>query len=366
MRDRYVDLYEFAPVGYFTLTRNGMIAEVNLTGAALLGVARKKLLNRSFTKFVIPEDSDQWNQHFMNLLQRDGRQHCELTILRGDGSRTQVSVASLKSGDSLSSIEIDDPLCANDKSNNSRMFRIVVTDITQRIAGEVLLSAIEEKYRILYESMDEGYCVVDMIFDPTGKPVDYRYIEVNPAFEKNTGLQHALGKTIREMDDSHWFEIYGQVARTGEAIRFENVAIAMSRYYDVYAFRIGDNNSNKVGILFRDITEHRSAEELVKKNEANLQAMLDNSPYLTWLKDSSGRYIKINKLFADYLRLEGAEQAVGKTDFDLQPIELAEKYLADDLEVTVTREQKHVEERAFDENKYQGFRPVGLYARTVG
>ncbi|HLP99276.1 MAG TPA: PAS domain S-box protein [Sideroxyarcus sp.] len=98
----------------------------------------------------------------------------------------------------------------------------------------------------------------------------------------------------------------------------------------------------------RDITARKLAETALQKSEANLRAMLDNSPYLTWLKDTDGRYITINKVFADYLRLDDAGQATGKTDLDLQPRELAEKYRADDAEVMAARQRKTVEEAAFD------------------
>jgi PAS domain S-box-containing protein len=108
------------------------------------------------------------------------------------------------------------------------------------------------------------------------------------------------------------------------------------------------NGRQSVLSIVRDITERKQTEEKLQKGEANLRAMLDNSPYLTWLKDTEGRYITINKMFADYLRLDDVQQAMGKTDLDLQPKELAEKYRADDAEVMAARQQKHVEESAFD------------------
>jgi diguanylate cyclase (GGDEF)-like protein len=119
-------------------------------------------------------------------------------------------------------------------------------------------------YHTLVNSLDEGFCVVEMLYDPNGKPVDYRFLEYNPAFEKHTGLGQARGKTIREMvpnHEDHWIEIYGRVARTGEEIRFEQPAAAMHRYYNVFAFRVGGERSDKVGILFKDITEHRNNEQ---------------------------------------------------------------------------------------------------------
>lgn len=123
-----------------------------------------------------------------------------------------------------------------------------------------------EVYHTLIESLDEGFCVIEMLYDRAGKPIDYRFIEYNPAFEHQTGLCDAKGKTMRSLvpdHDEHWFETYGKVARTGVGVRFENPATAMKKYYDVFAFRVGGDRSNQVGILFKDISDR-------KKNELEL------------------------------------------------------------------------------------------------
>ena len=88
-RDRYIDLYEFAPVGYITINREGLISEINLTGSALLGVDRTKLINRRFSKFVAPKDRDLWHRLFMNMMKHatGNKQEFSLEIARADGSQ---------------------------------------------------------------------------------------------------------------------------------------------------------------------------------------------------------------------------------------------------------------------------------------
>lgn len=132
----------------------------------------------------------------------------------------------------------------------------------------------EEKYRALLQAIDEGFCVVEVLFDANDRPIDYRFLEINPAFVKQTGLQNAQGKRMRELvpgHEEHWFEVYGRIARTGEPQRFQNQAAAMGRWYDVYAFRLGPAEQRRVGVLFRDITKQREIEEALRRSEERLR-----------------------------------------------------------------------------------------------
>ena len=144
-------------------------------------------------------------------------------------------------------------------------------DITERKQAEAALRNSEERYRTLFDSIDEGYCIIEMIFDERGKPVDYRFLEINPSFEKLTGMHGALGKRISEFVpdlEEHWYETYGKVALTGEPIRVADEVKGMNRWFDIYAFRVGGNDSRQVAILFNNIT-------LRKRQEASLAFLAD-------------------------------------------------------------------------------------------
>ncbi len=100
--------------------------------------------------------------------------------------------------------------------------------------------------------------------------------------------------------------------------------------------------------FYRRNVQRRQFDALQRKSRASLHAILDNLPYMVWMKDCAGRYLEVNEYYVSYARLTGKQQIVGKTDFELWPKELAEKYLADDAEVIATRRQKHVEESSLD------------------
>ena len=143
-------------------------------------------------------------------------------------------------------------------------------DRAARKRAEAELRELEQNYRTLFELIDEGFCTIEVLFDESGKAVDYRFLQISPSFERQTGIENAAGRRMREIapqHEEHWFDIYGRVALTGEPMRFENEAKQLGRWYDVYAFRVDDPHSRRVGILFNDITERKRAEAEARNSE---------------------------------------------------------------------------------------------------
>lgn len=135
----------------------------------------------------------------------------------------------------------------------------------------------EEKYRTLFETMDEGFCIIEVLFDAHERAYDYRFLEVNRAFERHTGMPTgAVGKTVRELvpnQDAHWFERYGRIALTGKPERFEARGDALGRFFDVYAFRLGAVEDRRVSVLFRDVTARKTAAVALQRSRDSLELL---------------------------------------------------------------------------------------------
>jgi PAS domain S-box-containing protein len=131
-RDRYLDLYELAPVGYFTLSAEGMITEINLTGLLLLGENRENLLIRRFNLCVHPNDRERWQRYFIQALQHSEKQSCELILLRGDKSQFHARL------DSQSRVATD----------SVTLLHIALSDISElKQAEETRLAELAEELR---------------------------------------------------------------------------------------------------------------------------------------------------------------------------------------------------------------------------
>jgi two-component system CheB/CheR fusion protein len=168
------------------------------------------------------------------------------------------------------------------RTAEDRLKGVVVTfvEITERAFAESALKDTQEKYPTLFERIDEGFCVIEVIFDQNEEPVDYRFVETSPSFARHTGLNDVVGKRMREIGLQHedlWFERYGRIAKTGQAERFEGFAGRLGgRWYDVYAFRVGHPNDRLVGVLFNEISRQKETESALRASEERLRLLMES------------------------------------------------------------------------------------------
>ena len=158
--------------------------------------------------------------------------------------------------------------------NGERCVLNAAVDITRRKRAEAARSETDRRYQTLFNATDEGFFVAEVLFRD-GQAQDYRFLETNPQFASQTGLTNVVGKTAREVLpdlEQHWFETFGEVALTGDARRFENRAEGLGGgWFEVYAFRVGGDESRRVGVLFKDVTERKRAEDALEALNHDLE-----------------------------------------------------------------------------------------------
>ena len=148
---------------------------------------------------------------------------------------------------------------------------VLCNDITERVRQERAHRADELRYQALFESMDEGFCVIEFFDGPNGPDSDYIHIMANAAYERHAGIPNVVGQTLRAMvpdEADAWVARYGAVLRTGEPIRFEQELVATGRHLELSSFRIEPPELKQVAVLFQDVTARKRAEaELRGLNE---------------------------------------------------------------------------------------------------
>ncbi|MBN1487035.1 MAG: PAS domain S-box protein [Anaerolineae bacterium] len=194
----------------------------------------------------------------------------DLALLKTQG--TQIYEAQVQCADGIKRDFLFSKATYNDAAGNLAGIVGVMVDITDRRQMEAMALASEERYRTLFNTMQEAFALHEIVCDAEGKPVDYRFLEVNPAFEAFTGLKASdlIGKRVLEVlpgTEEYWITTYGKVALTGESIRFENYSQEFDRYYSVTAF---SPVLGRFATIFIDITARIEAQVAVQKSYALL------------------------------------------------------------------------------------------------
>ena len=262
-RDKYSDLYDFSPVSYFTMNEKGIILEANLTAAAMVGVARGLLIDRSFSDFIVRDDQDVFYIHRRKLCETKTRQTCELRIRKKQGSDFYAHLESI--------------VVPEDKKN-CNLIRTAVTDIHVRKQAEDAVRKSEKRYRQLVETMHEGLGVTDQ---------NYQFTYVNERFCEMLGYLHdeMIGRRLIEFvhDDAKTL-MKDQMARRqqGEETRFELVWKTKdgNKIHTLASPRgIYDEKGRFTGSIdiLTDITYLKKTEEALRSSEEKYRLLVENA-----------------------------------------------------------------------------------------
>lgn len=292
----------------YAFDRNGRFVFINKALLDLWGMELKDAVGKNFHELPYPDDlATKLQRQIQEVFDTGDRVVDETAYTNPEGKTGYYEY-------------IFSPVTAPDGSID--LVSGSTRDITSRKLIEQRLAESEEQYRTLFNSIDEGFCIAEVIFDEQQNPIDYRFLEVNPSFVKQSGLENVVGKRVRAElvpdQEDFWFETYGHIALTGEPARFEHRTEPLDRWFDVFAFRIGDPNDRRIAIIFHDISERKRAEsEINELNEQNRE-ILESITDAFFALDAEWRFTYLNKQ-AEFLLSREPGDLTGKVIWDEYP-----------------------------------------------
>ncbi|WP_375391970.1 PAS domain-containing protein [uncultured Sphingomonas sp.] len=197
--------------------------------------------------------------------------------LEAQSARSFVAVPVIEQGRLVAALFVDNADVRDWTAEEQALIQEVgerTRTAVERSRVDAALRDSETRYRTLFERVEQGFCVIEVLFDADGRPADYRFEEVNPAFEAQTGLVDAVGRRIGELAPNHeqrWYDIYGAVALTGDPVRGEEYAESLGRWYEYHAFRVGTPEQRRVAVLFNDVSERKSADARIREMNETLE-----------------------------------------------------------------------------------------------
>ncbi|RPI63507.1 MAG: PAS domain S-box protein, partial [Ignavibacteriales bacterium] len=183
-------------------------------------------------------------------------------------------------------------------------------DVTERKQAEQEIIENREKFKQLFTSLHDGFALHEILVDKNGRPVDYRFLEANPAYENMTGLKvsEIIGRTVREIIptiENYWIEIYGKVALTGKPVKFENYVHQLKKHFRIHAY---SPSKNKFACITEDITEAKKSETKINQ----LSLAVEQSPVIVIITDTKGIIEYVNPKFTELTQYT-FEEAIGKS-----------------------------------------------------
>ncbi len=293
-----IELYDFAPMAYFTLTQTGEVIRLNLSGAAMLGKERSQLQNCEFTNFISVDSKPTFNLFLNNVFKGINKESCEVVVYADDHVPSYVFITGII-------------------TESRKTCLMTAFDITGRKQAEEAILRSEEKFRSLYIHMIEGAALHNLVYNEQGVPEDYLIVEVNPAFEVQLGINRetVINKTSKAaygVDDPPFFDVYTRVALTGKPEVFETYFAPLDKYFSISVYR---PYPGSFATVFENISERRKAEDALRISEDKFKNLVTNMPVGVLLQGPDSGMILSNSKALELLGIT-EDQLLGRTSFD--------------------------------------------------
>ncbi len=266
---KYRNILENMMEGYFETDLMGIFVYANIEYCKIMGYSKEEIVGKNY-RLLYDTKSSEILFNMFNQVYKTG-------IPRPPTGVARVITKKNKQIYFEGTIDL-----LYDSKGDKVGFYGLVRDITKRKIAEQKLKKSEEKYRSLFENMTSGFAYHEVIVNDNNKPVDYRYIEVNPAFERLTGVkkEDLIGKTVieaipgTENDPADWIGKFGNVGLTGIPLTVEDYSEAMDRWYKVSGY---SPKKGYFAVSFTDITERKKAEDALKESEEMFRSIAEQS-----------------------------------------------------------------------------------------
>jgi PAS domain S-box-containing protein len=310
---RYRGLYEAISGGIVVQNSRGEIVDANPKVREILGLTLDQMRGRTSM-------DPRWRAINEDGSPAPGEEHPAVVSLRtGRAVRGRVLGVFHPGDGDFRWLDVNSEPILDPTTREVQAVVVTFFDITARKKAEEALRASEERYRSLFEGMTEGFALHEIVCDERGEPCDYRFLDVNPAFERLTGLSReaVVGKTMRGVlpgEDPAWIRAYGAVALTGAPVHFDHEATTLGRHFDVFAYRPAPK---QFAVLFVDITERKAMERALAASEREFRAMFELSAIGSAQADPrTGRFERVNQRFCEITGYS-EEELRGKSFVDL-------------------------------------------------
>ncbi|MEE8576722.1 MAG: PAS domain S-box protein, partial [candidate division Zixibacteria bacterium] len=312
--ENYRNLIEGTDNLVTTVDDQGRFTFVNNAAHKFLGISPEECIGQLAFDFVHPDDREETKKAFEGWM----RERPEVITFE---NRQQS-----KTGQVRDTIWTCDFVYNDDGSFDC--INGIARDISDRKMAELALKNSEQQYEQLFNGMIDGFALHEIICDDSRKPVDYRFLAVNPSFEKLTGLKAAevTGKRVREVIpelETSWIQKYGAVALTGEPISFEQFSVDLGRHFAVTAYRPAEG---QFACNFVDITDRKNAEAALKESEEKYRDLVESSNDLIWKCDAQGRFTYLNPAWEGTHRYK-VEEMLNRPFSEFQTQEVADRDL---------------------------------------